>query len=113
MLSLDLNRTIKKANKLSFFLGFQAWEVLIYEGYISEESYDGALSVTAYDDIEDVFSWNDESLRWKILCHTYFEDLDEGKLPDGIDGDALHETIAKPGELYKIYDYIRDNRSNN
>lgn len=38
--------------------------------------------------------------------------LDEGKLPDGIDGDALHETIAKPGELYKIYDYIRDNRSN-
>jgi len=38
--------------------------------------------------------------------------LDEGELPDRVDGDALHQVIAKPGELYKIYDYIRDNRSN-
>jgi hypothetical protein len=90
---------------------FQAWEVLLYEGYISEKSYDGVLSVTAYDYIEDVFSWNDESLRWKILCHTNFEDLDEGKLPDGVNGDALHETIAKPSDLFEIYDYIRMNRS--
>lgn len=114
-ISLDLQDRVvlgKADEEDDYLRWFQAWEVLIYDGYISEKSYDGVLTITSYDNIEDVFSFGDESMRWKIYCHTYFEDLEEGELPDGIDGDALHETIAKPDELYKIYDYIRNNRSN-
>lgn len=114
-ITLDMqNRVIigKKDEDDDFRRWFKTWEVRIYEPFISAKSYDGMLSISAFDKYEN--GWPDhETFRWQIICHTGFEDLDDGELPGNIDGKTLGESIAKPDEIFEIYDHIQKNKSNN
>jgi hypothetical protein len=71
---------------------------------------DGAFTISAGDKYED--NWlDDDAFRWQIACHTGFEDLYDGELPNGISGEVLGEAIAKPEEIFQIYDHIQKNKS--
>jgi hypothetical protein len=89
---------------------FNSWEVMIYELYSDDKSYDGAFTISAGDKYED--NWlDDDAFRWQIACHTGFEDLYDGELPNGISGEVLGKAIAKPEEIFQIYDHIQKNKS--
>jgi hypothetical protein len=89
---------------------FNSWKVMIYELYSEDKSYDGAFTISAGDKYED--NWlDDDAFRWQIACHTGFEDLYDGELPDGISGEVLGEAIAKPDEIFQIYNHIQKNKS--
>jgi hypothetical protein len=88
---------------------FNSWEVMIYELYSEDKSYDGAFTISAGDKYDD--NWlDDDAFRWQIACHTGFEDLYDGELPDGVSGDVLGEAIAKPEEIFQIYNHIQKNK---
>ena len=89
---------------------FNTWKVMIYELYSEDKSYDGAFTISAGDKYED--NWlDDDAFRWQIACHTGFEDLYDGELPDGVSGEVLGEAIAKPEEIFQIYNHIQKNKS--
>ena len=89
---------------------FNTWKVMINEFYSEDKSYDGAFTISAGDKYED--NWlDDDAFRWQIACHTGFEDLYDGELPDGVSGEVLGEAIAKPDEIFQIYNHIQKNKS--
>jgi len=108
-ITLDMqNRVIlgkkDEANYISRW--FNALEVMIYEPFTANKSYDGVVEISAGDKYED--GWlADDAFKWQIACHTGFEDLYDGELPDGVSGKVLGEAIAKPEEIFQIYDYIK------
>ena len=88
---------------------FNSWEVMIYELYSDDKSYDGAFTISAGDKYDD--NWlDDDAFRWQIACHTGFEDLYDGELPNGISGEVLGLAIAKPEEIFQIYNHIQKNK---
>jgi|TARA_B100000767_G_scaffold156403_1_gene147085 hypothetical protein len=89
---------------------FNALEVMIYEPFTADKSYDGVVEISAGDKYDD--NWlDDDAFRWQISCHTGFEDLYDGDLPDGVSGEVLGEAIAKPEEIFQIYNHIQKNKS--
>lgn len=89
---------------------FKSWEVMIYEPFQESKSYDGMLRISAGDKYEN--AWLDhDGFRWQIICHYGFDDLDDGDLPEGISGDTLAEVIAKPADIFKIYEHVQSNKS--
>ena len=48
----------------------------------------------------------------KLFVIMGFDDLDDGDLPEGISGEVIAEAIAKPQEIFQIYEHIQKNKSN-
>tara|TARA_Y200000002_G_scaffold348472_1_gene324435 strand:+ start:256 stop:1098 length:843 start_codon:yes stop_codon:yes gene_type:complete len=113
-ITLDMeNRVVigKKDEEDDCRCWFKTWEVMIYEPFQEKKSYDGMLRISAGDKYEN--AWLDhDSFRWQIICHYGFDDLDDGDLPEGISGEVIAEAIAKPQEIFQIYEHIQKNKSN-
>lgn len=112
-ITLDMeNRVVigKKDEDDDFRCWFKSWEVMIYEPFAENKSYDGMLRISAGDKYEN--AWLDhDSFRWQIICHYGFDDLDDGNLPEGISGEVLAEAIAQPKEIFALYEHILKNKS--
>ena len=56
---------------------FDEREVGIYHDFVSLESYDGVATISGGND--------EDTKDWKISCHTGYDELWEGELPNDID----------------------------
>ena len=99
-LNMETNEVIGHADRedpLSRW--FDSWEVAIYDGYASERSYDGVMSIWG--------GMDKDPEDWCIYCHNMFEDLEEGELPDGVTGDDIWDALGSGKAIYELYYHIK------
>ena len=80
---------------------FDEREVGIYHDFVSLKSYDGVATISG---------GNDEYAEdWEISCHTGYEELLDGELPNDASGDDLYNAVGQEKEVYQLYEFVLQN----